>query len=192
MIIFTVCAVAQTVTGRWIGKLDTGAGILRIFFNNIQTDGKPVCTMESLDQGAFGIKVGITLTDEIIVIIDIPGIGFTYNGDVKDDLMKGTLTQNGFNFPLELKPEQKKLNHPQTPLPPYPYATEEVTFTNPDDSATLSGTLPLPVDYENAKKKNLPVVVMATGSGLQNRDEELFNHKPFLVIADFLARNGIV
>lgn len=32
---------------------------------------------------------------------------------------------------------------------------------------------------------------MVTGSGQQNRDEELFDHKPFAVIADYLARKGV-
>lgn len=75
-------------------------------------------------------------------------------------------------------------NRPQTPQPPFPYQTEEVTFTNTEADATFAGTLTVPA---NAKC----VLLMVTGSGLQNRDEEIFGHKPFAVIADCLAHNGI-
>lgn len=68
---------------------------------------------------------------------------------------------------------------------PFPYATEEVSFTNGD--AVLKGTLTLP---DNCDRKT-PVLIMVTGSGLQNRDEEMFSHKPFAVIADAFARAGI-
>lgn len=80
---------------------------------------------------------------------------------------------------------QAQPNRPQTPKPPFPYRAEEVIFFNAADSAHLSGTLTLP-----DKKGKFPAVVLITGSGTQNRDEELFGHKPFLVIADHLTRNG--
>ena len=73
-------------------------------------------------------------------------------------------------------------------MEPFPYKTEEVTFTNATDKATLVGTLSYPTDY---KKGKTPVVLMVTGSGQENRDEEVFGHKPFLVIADYLARHGV-
>lgn len=75
---------------------------------------------------------------------------------------------------------------PQTPRPPFPYSTEDVTFTNDSAHATLAGTLTMPHGKEHP-----PVVLMVTGSGLQNRDEELMGHRPFAVIADYLARHGI-
>lgn len=83
------------------------------------------------------------------------------------------------------KIEKEKLNRPQEPQKPYPYYTEEVSFKNNSENS-LKGTLSLP-----AKDGKFPVVVLITGSGPQNRDEELMGHKPFLVIADYLTRNGI-
>ena len=91
----------------------------------------------------------------------------------------------GTTFPLTLTPGEPKLYRPQTPKGPFPYAQEEVSFANGD--AVLKGTLVLP---ENCTRQT-PVLIMITGSGLQNRDEELFEHKPFAVIADALARVGI-
>lgn len=79
-----------------------------------------------------------------------------------------------------------KANRPQTPQPPYSFDEEEVTVTSKDGRTTLSGTLTLP-----RKEGRFPAVVLVSGSGQQNRDEEIFQHKPFLVIADFFARHGI-
>lgn len=87
-----------------------------------------------------------------------------------------------------MKRGEEKLNRPQNPVAPYPYKTEEVAFKNVADGATLVGTLSYPIGY---KKGQTPVVLMVTGSGQENRDEEIFDHKPFLVIADYLARHGV-
>ena len=75
---------------------------------------------------------------------------------------------------------------PQEPKPPYPYRVEEVTFENTKAGVTLAGTLTLP-----EKGDHYPVVVLISGSGPQNRDEELMAHKPFLVLADYLTRQGV-
>ena len=78
---------------------------------------------------------------------------------------------------------QSQYNRPQTPVPPYPYDTLEYVVNNTKANVQLSGTLTMP---NNPKA----VIVMATGSGSQNRDEEMFGHRPFKVIADYLSRNG--
>ncbi len=121
--------------------------------------------------------VGITIT--------IPAIGASFKGVNSGNKLIGKFTQSGMTFPLTLIPGEKIANRPQTPQPPYPYAQEQVSFANGD--ALLKGTLTLPEGYS----KDTPVVIMVTGSGLQNRDEEMFEHKPFAVIADALARNGV-
>jgi pimeloyl-ACP methyl ester carboxylesterase len=74
---------------------------------------------------------------------------------------------------------------PQEPKLPYPYYSEDVTFRNDEADIVLSGTLTLP-----EKVGQFPAVVLITGSGPQNRNEEIFGHKPFLVIADYLTRQG--
>ncbi|HEV7379848.1 MAG TPA: alpha/beta fold hydrolase [Dyadobacter sp.] len=74
----------------------------------------------------------------------------------------------------------------QEPAKPYPYRAEEVQFKNDSDKVTLAGTLTLP-----ANKGKFPAVILITGSGPQNRDEEVFGHKPFLILADHLTKKGI-
>lgn len=183
---------AQEITGSWTGRLDVGTVQLNLVFNISKNEsGSLECTMDSPDQGAKGIPTEITLQDNKKVRITAAPIGATYEGELEDGEIKGKFTQNGYGFTLNLKPGTVTLNRPQEPRPPFPYVTEEVTFTNTDDGAVLCGTLTYPTGFEKMKKGTVPAVVMVTGSGLQNRDEEVFGHKPFLVIADHLAKNGI-
>lgn len=185
-------ATAQDITGSWNGALDLGSMQLNLVFNiTDKGNGEYGCTLDSPDQGAKGIPADITVTDKTKVKISIPALNMVYEGELKEGILKGQFMQNGFTAALDMKPGTVKQNRPQTPQPPYPYTTEEVTFTNSDDNVTLSGTLTYPTDFDKKKKGTVPVVIMVTGSGQQNRDEELLGHKPFLVIADYLARNGI-
>ena len=194
LIMLFIClnATAQDITGSWTGKLNLNGMKLNLVFNITKDkDGTMTCTFDSPDQGAKGIPAEISVTDGTKVKIDISAIKATYEGEMKDGMLKGSLSQSGMSFPLEMKPGTVKRNRPQTPRPPYPYTTEEVTFGNAADNVSLSGTLTYPEGFDKRAKGSVPVVIMVTGSGLQNRDEEIFDHKPFLVIADFLARNGI-
>ena len=191
-ILTSVFALAQSLEGSWNGKLDVMGTQLNIVFNISKgDDGALKCTMDSPDQGATDIPAEITVSDGVKVKISVPAIMAEYTGELKDGMLKGSFSQSGMQFALDMKPGKVERNRPQMPKEPYPYKTEEVTFTNTADNAALSGTLTYPVGFDKAAKGSVPVVIMVTGSGLQNRDEELFGHKPFLVIADYLARNGI-
>lgn len=178
-------ATAGNIEGTWHGTLKLNAMKLSIVMHFSDN----ACTLDSPDQGAKGIKGEVReITAEKVDVV-FPTLNATYTGMLKDGKIEGTFTQMGYKLPLVLEEGQPVRIRPQTPQPPFPYQTEEVSFVNTEDSASLAGTLTYPVGY-NSKRK-VPVVIMVTGSGLQNRDEELFEHKPFLVIADFLARNGI-
>ena len=99
----------------------------------------------------------------------------------------GTWKQSGMAFPLTLERQEKRImvNRPQETNPPYPYRSIEVTFPNVAGGFGFAGTLTLP-----EKVGRYPVAILLTGSGPQNRDEELLGHKPFLVLADYLTRQG--
>ena len=179
--VLAVALTAQAQTGDWYGKLNVqGTSITLVL--HLNADG---CKVDSPDQGVRGIPAEASHTDLGKLVISIPSFGATYEGFLLAGQLVGTFTQHGVSFPLTLTPGLPKLNRPQTPKGPFPYATEEVSFANGD--AVLKGTLTLPEGYS----RNTPVLVMVTGSGLQNRDEEIFEHKPFAVIADALARAGI-
>ena len=178
--------------GSWSGKLNVGAMSLTIVLHLDQADGYVLVTMDSPDQGAKGIGAHKEFLSDDSLAIKVEQIGMTYRAKLKGEKLEGTFSQSGMSFPLVLtRGDVAEPKRPQMPAQPYPYETEEVTFRNETDGATLAGTLTWPVNYDKSSKKKPVVVLFVSGSGMQNRDEELFNHKPFLVIADYLARQGI-
>lgn len=172
---------ANAQEGSWNGELDVMGTKLPLVFN-FSPNG---CTMDSPSQNAKGIPAEKTVSDDGTIKVKVGMIGATFEGKMADGEIKGTFTQNGFPLPLTLKAGKLAVKRPQTPVPPFPYKEESVSFTNA--GYTFNGSLTLPENYT----KQTPVVLMVTGSGQQNRDEELFEHKPFAVIADALARQGI-
>ena len=180
-LLLSVALFSHAQTGTWSGKLDVQGSKLSLVFHLDEENP----TVDSPDQGAKGIPIQITRGEMGNIIIKIPSIGATYEGQWLVKQIVGTFKQWGASLPLTLAPGEEKLSRPQTPVGPFPYATEEVSFTNGD--AVLKGTLVLP----EGCTRQTPVLIMVTGSGLQNRDEEIFEHKPFAVIADALARAGI-
>ena len=172
---------ANAQEGAWSGEIEVQGMKLPLVFN-FGADG---CTLDSPSQGAKGIKAEKETLDGGKIRVTIPMARASFEGTMEGNSIKGTFTQNGMSFPMTLLPGKPKVNRPQTPVAPFPYTTEEVTFRN--GKFIFNGTLTLPENID----KNTKVVLMVTGSGQQNRDEEVFGHKPFAVIADALAREGI-
>ena len=180
----------QQISGPWTGQLDLGAQKLTIVLHfDKDASGKDVCTMDSPDQSAKGIPATLNFISADSVNIVVPSIGMTYAGKLNEGELKGTFSQMGMKLPLDMKPGEVKHNRPQHPVEPYPYQTKEITFQNEAANACFAGTLVYPEGYKEGEK--VPVLIMVTGSGAENRDEEVFDHKPFLVIADYLARHGV-
>lgn len=190
-----VKAAEPALEGTWLGKLAVSGVELRIVFNVTKNaDGTYTATMDSPDQGAKGIPVAKVVIEQGKVQFDIKVAAALYEGLLNADAteMKGQWKQGGAAFPLDLKRvTEVVINRPQTPKKPYPYREEEVTYMNEKDGVRLAGTLTLPDPNDPHMKSPYPVVIMITGSGAQDRDETLFEHKPFLVIANSLTRRGI-
>ncbi|TFG66393.1 MAG: alpha/beta hydrolase [Gemmatimonadales bacterium] len=179
------------VVGDWAGTLTAGAVELALVLHVTETDSGLAATMDSPDQGAYGIPASsVTVTGDSATI-QFAGVGGAFQGQMLDeDSLSGSWTQAGQTFPLELvrtEGGQPEARRPQEPTEPLPYVTEDVVFPNAEAGIGLAGTLTLP-DGPGPH----PAVVLISGSGPQNRDEEVFRHKPFLVLADHLTRQGIV
>lgn len=177
----------SALVGSWSGKLEGGPMTLTIVFNLEQADGYVKVTMDCLDHAVQGLSAKKECLTDDSLAVKIESLGITYCARLKDGKLDGTFSQRGSTAPLVLE----ELKRPQHPQPPYPYTTEEVSFRNERDSATLAGTLCWPVGYNPKAKKKPAVVLFISGSGPENRDEKVYDHKPFLVIADYLARQGI-
>lgn len=176
------------ITGTWQGILKVSAFELHIVFNVSDSTGTLSSTLDSPDQNAYGIKVDSTLFRNDSVYFGIPPIKGFFDGIFQGDSITGTWHQGGNAWPLVLKKTEKveKPERSQTPQKPYPYNEEEVTFVDKEAGIELAGTLTFPKEGGP-----FPAVVLVTGSGPQDRDETLLGHKPFLVLADYLTRQGI-
>lgn len=179
---------APALDGTWRGDLSVNSMKLPLVFHfSSDGQGETQCSMDSPMQGAKGIVTEVTYCDGDSVAVAIKSIGAFFSGKMVDDEIAGTFSQRGYRFPLVLNREKSEFERrPQTPRGPFPYASIDTTFVAADGKR-LAGTLTLP----EIAAPGAPAVVLITGSGPQNRDEELFEHRPFAVIADFLARNGI-
>ena len=181
---------AQEIIGDWYGNLNVQGTELPLVFHLQKNDSIYSSTMDSPKQGGFDIKVDKTEYYNSTLKMTISALGVTYEGsyDQNSEKIKGTFQQGGMSFPLNLTREKiiGEINRPQEPTKPFPYNSEEISFYNETDEITLAGTLTTPKN-----KKDFATVILISGSGPQNRNEEIMNHKPFLIISDYLTRNGI-
>lgn len=179
--------------GDWTGTLDAGSQQIQIVYH-LSTDDESTLTgtMDVPAQGATGIPLqSITVNGtEVSWSFQVPG-GGSYEGARTEsgDTIEGTYTQGPQSFPMTLSKQEGEAEgprRPQEPNPPFPYEAEDVTFSNSSAGIELAGTLTVP-DGEGP----FPSVVLVSGAGPQDRDGSMFGHKPFLVLADHLTRNGI-
>lgn len=174
--------------GNWVGALKTPAINLRMALTvKHDSAGGLAGEMISLDQGSAKIPATITAHgDTLVVAMPTAGASYTATLSARGDSLEGSFKQGGA-LPLAMGKVAALpvAQRPQEPKPPFPYDTQSVAFESVQ-GVKLSGTLTTP-----RGAGPFPAVVLVTGSGPQNRDEELLGHKPFLVIADYLARHGI-
>lgn len=192
IVLFTILtastAMAQ-IEGYWKGEMNVGVQKLETAFDIKAVENGYAATFDVPAQGAFDIPVDEVSFQNGQLQLKMNAMDASYSGTLKDSGIEGNFTQRGMTFPLNLakaeKKEQKKVR-PQDPQPPFHYQIEEVTFVNEKEGNTLAGTLTIPEG-----EGPFPAMVLVSGSGQQNRDEELMNHRPFWVIADYCARHGI-
>lgn len=181
----------QDVKSLWVGDINVLFQKLTVTFREL-ADGE--VWFESVNQKAGGFVATKTVKDELIEF-DVPGVGGKFSGKLSSDgqELRGTWTQSLIQVELVLKKsnevniQPEKLLRPQTPQPPFEYESRDVEIKNPRaEEVTLAATLTIP-----AGGGSYPAVVLISGSGPQDRDESILEHKPFWVIADYLTRRGV-
>lgn len=175
--------------GHWQGSIQ---GMVRIVLHlERRGDGTLAGTMDSPDQGAYGLRLDSLAFagDSLHFQLRMVGGGYSARMNASGDTLHGQWRQLGAAMPLALArtPAPAEPKRTQRVVPPYPYDTVAVSIANPAAAGvTLAGTLTLP-----RGKGPHPAAILITGSGGQDRDETVFGHRPFRVLADHLTRNGI-
>ena len=180
----------KRLQGSWLGKLEVNTVQLRVIFNFKFNGDTLKATLDSPDQGAKDIPLKRGWMNGDTVFISAPLLNGRYQGLMQtgDTIIEGLWTQGLFSsaLTLHLLTVPFVIHRPQEPHEPFPYKSEDLFFPNKQAGIELAATLTIPEG-----KGPFPAVILVTGSGPQNRNEELMGHKPFLVIADHLSRNGI-
>ena len=186
-LLLPLCSFEQNITGTWHGLLDVGKK-LRLDIHITQEGSSFSGKLDSPDQGAKDIPATKVEFSNGSLIFEVKNLGVAYSGLLKNDSVVGTFKQGGFTTSLVLTREEvivKKANRPQEPKGPFSYVESEVTFENYIEKFPLAGTLTLPKG-----DGPFPAVILVSGSGPQDRNEEILGHKPFWIIADFLTNQG--
>lgn len=188
LFLLTNLSIAQDIRGYWKGTLNLGPTELELCFDIKEENGMISATLDVPAQGAYDIPVTSISFEMMKLTMEIVPLNATYEGTFVLNNIVGEFTQMGMSLPLTLIKGEKaeKSKRPQEPQPPFPYKSEEVFFKNTREDFTLAGTLTIPEG-----EGPFPAMILVSGSGAQNRDEELMDHKPFAVIADYLSRNGV-
>ncbi|RMB25777.1 hypothetical protein C8J47_3729 [Sphingomonas sp. PP-F2F-G114-C0414] len=193
----TTVAASNAIVGDWQGAIVPAPGrSIPLILHISGTPGSLTATLDSPAQGAVGLPVASVKQEGRTLHLMLTTPSASYTAILSDDgrTLEGTWSQGGGSIPLTMTRATTRTApaktsgtaRPQTPRPPFPYRVEEVAYDNAIGGSHLAGTLTLP-----ANKGPFPAVLLITGSGLQDRDETLFGHKPFLVWADALTRRGI-
>lgn len=175
--------------GAWVGSVKVGASQLRLRFNLSRDEPQHYsATMDSIDQGASGIPISRVTVNGKQLELEVKVAQAVYKGQyqVQPEQIQGHWQQGGQTFALILTRQLEEPRKPQDPVKPYPYIEEQISFKNENAGIELAGTLTRPANTVKAS----PAVVLISGSGPQDRDQQILGHRPFLVLADYLTRQG--
>jgi pimeloyl-ACP methyl ester carboxylesterase len=174
-------------TGHWEGAIELPGQPLGIKVDLKLTAEGWSGTIDIPMQGARGLALADVRVDGVAVSFRIAGVpgNPTFEGALREGRISGLFRQSGQEFPFHLGREiAAPPLRPQEPEPPFPYRIEEVTVAR--GGINLAGTLTIPEG-----SGPFPAAVLISGSGAQDRDETIFGHKPFLVLADYLTRHRV-
>lgn len=189
LLLATPMAAQERLVGAWSGELDVGVAQLRLVLHLERGDEGYAASLDSPDQGAFGIRASDVEIEDISIDIGFADLAGRYTGslDTEGERLVGKWSQAGQVFSLVLaRGVPEPVRRPQDPEPPLPYRAEDVTFAGGAPEVELAGTLTLPPG-----EGPHAAAILVSGSGPQDRNAEIFRHRPFLVLADYLTRRGV-
>jgi uncharacterized protein len=197
VVCYSFFSYGQDITGTWQGNIAAnGQQILIVFHFYKDSAGILAGRWDCPPQNARNLPCSDVKTINDSVIVGLKVISGSYEGHfIRKDSIAGTWHQGAAALPLNISRSHDATAfvlpaRPQTPKPPYPYLAKELVYTNADKTMKYGATLTIPSSASGGHTK-YPAVLLITGSGKQDRDEDIFDHKPFAVIADYLTRRGI-
>ena len=182
--------VKNDVIGKWEGSLIFPNVKYRLILDFMMDQNSNISMkLSSPKQRVFDMQAdSLTFNGtEISFVLPKVNVFFKGNYDLDSNIIKGTWKQEKFRAPLTFyrEGELERIERPQYPQKPYPYNSEDVIIDNPQAKVQLAGTITFPKEGGS-----FPAILLINGSGPQDRDETIYNHKPFLVIADYLTKKG--
>ena len=185
----TTLSAQKKYVGLWEGKMNVGVEVRIVFKISLAEANKLTASFDVPDQGLKDVKVSSVEIINDSLKLEISQFNASYAGILENDSLINGRFQQQMSMPLQLKKIQQIIEkvRAQTPVPPFPYKSEDIVYKSRDNSISYGATITIP----NGKGP-FPAVMLLTGSGQQNRDEEIGGHKPFAVIADHLTKNGFV
>lgn len=212
LVLFGICSAflfGQSLSGNWYGTLDAMGQKLPLVLHLSDSAGNWKGTLDSPKQKANDIQMSTVSVNGKKLRFTINKLQASYEGELNDSMViRGKFKQGTFTAELSFNQqeitqlESKKLQDPKEPVP---YLQEEVSIQNPVGNFVLRGTLTHPEQektFKTLETNNLddrkgyyklikiPCVILITGSGPQDRNEEILGHRPFLVLADRLTLSG--
>lgn len=189
---FSLFAQQDRFEGYWSGAMVLLGGSHELLMEVVKEKKKyTIHLLNEKDSTRMGISASKTTIKGTQFDFEIASLGVTYRGVLNDQqFIEGDFEQYGMQAKLNFHRERQEkivVVRPQEPLPPFDYITKDLTFKHSTENLVFGGTLVLPKDTTQP----FPIVVFSSGSGAQDRNEEMLGHKPFLIIADHLAKNGI-
>ena len=178
--------VPQKLDGRWYAKVEIDEEVFHYLLEIRRKNNAFVGYLDLPTDETFRIAIDSLIIEKEELFFVQEGLDIRFTGQVnkQNEALEETLSRDGVGYEVKFS-RNPQVPRSQTIRHPIPYASEDVYFYN-RDSTKLAGTITFPKESDS-----LTVVVLISGSGAQNRNEEILGHKPFLVLADHLSRQGI-
>ena len=175
----------QNLPGHWEGKITISNMDLGIKVDFKKNGDSLSATIDIPQQNAYRLTLKNVYVRKDTVHFELPaGPGLAvFDGILTGDSIAGNFSQSGIQGKFDLIKSASILTD-SLKISDRFYHEEEVIIKNGND--TIAGTLTIP-----KTKGPFAAVILITGSGAQNRDEEIYGFKPFRLIADHLSKNNI-
>ncbi len=184
----TSYAQTQGLEGTWHGSLKVQPQLTLRLVIHLKSGTPWTGSLDSPDQGANGMPLSSVTVEGNQLKLEMQDLQLSYQGSLLADSVVGTFRQGMLQLPLVLHRKPiARAKKAQEPTKPYPYEVEELKIYNPDAQIHLAASLSKSTDSKRQKRR---AIILITGSGPQDRDESILGHKPFLVLADALTRQG--